>query len=68
MSQVPGQEILDVADGMICDLSQHGAEIEFRIDAVELGRADERVESGGALTSRIGAGEEVILAVMAKIP
>ena len=40
--QVPGQEILDLADGMISDPCQHRSEIEFRIQSVELGRTDER--------------------------
>ena len=30
--QIPWQQIVDFADWMICDLRQHGAEIEFRIE------------------------------------
>jgi hypothetical protein len=37
--QVPGQQITDVVDGVIGDLTEHGAQIEFRIEAVELGRS-----------------------------
>jgi len=46
--QVPGQQILYVADGMIGDLCEHGTEVEFRIESVELGRADLGVHGGGA--------------------
>ena len=35
--QVPGQKILDAADGVIGDPCQHGAEIKLRVEAVELG-------------------------------
>jgi hypothetical protein len=35
-SHIPGQQILDLADGMIGDLRQHGAQIEFRIESLSL--------------------------------
>jgi hypothetical protein len=36
-SDVPGQEFLDAADGMVCDLGQDGAVVELRIKAIKLG-------------------------------
>ena len=36
-SQVPGQKFVDAVDGVISDTFQHMAQIEFRIEAVELG-------------------------------
>ena len=33
--EVPGQQFLDAADGVIGDLGQDGAEIEFRVESVE---------------------------------
>ncbi len=35
--QIPGQKLLDLADGMISNAGKHGAEIELRIESVELG-------------------------------
>jgi hypothetical protein len=35
--QVSGQQLDDAADGVVSDLGQHRAQIEFRIEAVELG-------------------------------
>src|ERR1035441_9943963 len=55
--QVPGEEILDLPDGMIGDSAEHSAEIEFRIDPVELGRSDEGIDGSGTLTAAIGAHE-----------
>jgi hypothetical protein len=37
-SQIPRKRILDLADRVIGDLGEDGAEIELRIEAVELGR------------------------------
>jgi len=37
--EVPGQQFLDTADGMVGDLGEHGAEIELRIEAVQLCRS-----------------------------
>ena len=34
-SEVPWQELLYATDGMVCDLGQDSAEIEFRVEAVE---------------------------------
>ena len=39
-SQTPGQQILYRADGMVCDLGEHSAQVEFRIKSIELGRAN----------------------------
>ena len=37
VGQVPGQQLGDAADGVVSDLGQHRAQVEFRIEAVELG-------------------------------
>jgi hypothetical protein len=47
---------------MVGDAREHFAQVLFRVQVVEFGRADQGVEGGGALTARIGAGKEVILA------
>ena len=62
MDQVPGQQLIDAADRVVGDPGKNDAEIEFRIDAVELGRTDERVDGGGAFATGVGTGEQVVLA------
>ena len=39
---------------MVGDLGQHGAEIEFRVEPVQLRRSDQAVDGGGTLASTIG--------------
>jgi hypothetical protein len=50
---VPEQQIADAVDVVIGDLPEHSAQTEFRIEAVEFGRADQRVDGGGALAARV---------------
>ena len=38
-SEVPGQEFLDAADGVVGDLGQDGAEVEFRVKSIQFGRS-----------------------------
>ncbi len=52
---------MDAVDRMFCDAGQDGTEIEFRIESVELGAADQRVDVGGPVAARIRAREQVIL-------
>jgi len=47
---------------MPADVRQHIAQVGFRLDAVELCRADERIEHRCALAAGIGAGEQPVLA------
>jgi hypothetical protein len=61
-SEVPGQQFGDAADWVFGDLGQGRVQTELRIESVEFGRADQRIDRGGALPSRIGAGKQVILA------
>jgi hypothetical protein len=46
------------ADGVSRYLRQHGAEIEFRVQPVELGGTDERVYGSGSLAAAVGSDEE----------
>ena len=59
---VPGQEIINPIDGMIGDMCQHVTQPGFGVDTVQLARADQRVDRGGALAAAVGAGEQVIAA------
>jgi hypothetical protein len=58
--EIPGQQFADAADEMVGDAGEHDAEIEFRIEAVELGRADDRIESYRSLAARVGTGEQIV--------
>lgn len=63
-SEVPGQHFVDARDGQIGDAFQHVLQIAFRIDAVQLGRADQRVDCRGGLSAGVRAAEEIVFAVM----
>ena len=57
---VPGQEIINPIDGMIGDMRQHVTQPGFGVDTVQLGRADQRVDRGGALAAAVGAGKQIV--------
>ena len=59
--EVPWQQISDPADGMVGDAFEHQMEIEFRIETVELGASEQRVDGGGAFSAGVGSAEEVVL-------
>jgi len=63
-SEVPGQQFVDAVDRVIGDAREHVAEVGFRIDAVQLGRADQAVDRGGAVAAGIGSSKQVVLAIM----
>jgi len=46
---------------VVSDAGEDIAQISLWVEAVQLGRADQAVESGGTLTAGVGAGEEIIL-------
>ncbi len=60
----PWKQFMDAAAGMDCDGSQHGAEIEFRVDSIKLGRTDERIDRHRAFAVCIRSGRKMVLAVM----
>ena len=59
--EIPGEEFLDAVDGVIGDLFEHAAEIELRIQPVELGGSQQRVDGGGAVPAGIGSTEQEVL-------
>src|ERR1700683_2033397 len=65
---VPGQELVDAADGMVWDLRQDGAEIEFRVEAVQLRRSDQAVQGGGAFATAVRACKQVVLSSKSDSP
>ena len=54
---MPGQEVGDLPGRVIGDAGEHIGEVVLRVEAVEFGALDQRVERGGAATTGIGAGE-----------
>jgi hypothetical protein len=47
----------DAADGVVGDLAQDSAEVEFRVESVQFCRPDEAVDRSGTLATAIGAHE-----------
>src|ERR1700761_578574 len=60
--EVPGQEFLEPVHGMFCDAFEHVAQVEFRVESVELRRTEQGVDSSSTLATSVRAGEEVVLA------
>ncbi len=61
VGEMPWQQFLDAVDGMLGDAREHLAQVSFRIQAIELGRADKAVEGGGSLATSVGSRKEKIL-------
>src|ERR1700756_5780320 len=59
---VPGQEFGDAASWVVGDAGEPIGEIVLRVEAVELGALDQRVEGRGAAAAGIGAGKQIIFA------
>jgi hypothetical protein len=63
---VPRQQLIDPADGVVCDLCQDGAEIWLRrIHAVELRRSQQRVDGRSRLPTAVGSREQEVLQMLA---
>ena len=50
----PGQKLMDASDGMIGYGFEDLAQIEFRIDAVQFGRAEQSVDRSRTFSTGIG--------------
>lgn len=59
---VPRQQFVDLADGVVCDAFEHMVEIELRVEAVELGGSEQRVDGGGTFSACVRSREEEVLA------
>ena len=68
MCPEPGEQGVDLVDGMIRDAFENIGKIGLQIDAAQLCRFDDGVDTSGALSAGIGAAEEIILALMAICP
>lgn len=54
-ADVPGRQFGDALDRMVGDSLQHVAQIRLRIDPVQLGRSDQRVDGRGAVAALVRA-------------
>jgi len=52
---------------MVGDAGEHIGDIMLRVESVELGAFDQRIDRGGAAAAGIGAGKRVILAANARL-
>ena len=58
---VPGQEFVNALGGVIRQAGQHVGEPSLRVDIVELGGCDQRVDCSGAPAAFVGASEGPVL-------
>jgi hypothetical protein len=54
---VPGQEFGNTPGGVVGDTGEHVGEVVLRVETVELGAFDQRVDRSGAAAAGIGAGK-----------
>jgi hypothetical protein len=59
---IPGQHFVEAFGRVIRQTSQHVRDPSLRVDVVELGGCDQRVDRGGAAATFVGAGEGPVLA------
>jgi hypothetical protein len=45
--EVPGEQLVDAIDPVICDAGQDLMKIAFWTEPIEFGRADQRLDDGG---------------------
>ena len=57
---VPWQELCDAIDRVVGNMGQYVSEIAFRVDAVELGCTEQRVDGGGAFSAAVRASEQIV--------
>ena len=56
---LPGQELCDAVDWMVSDVGEDVSEVVLRVDPVELGCSEQRVDRGGVFSSWVRACEVV---------
>ena len=60
--EVPGQQSLKLVDRMVGDAFEDMAQVEFRVESVELRRTEQAVDGRSTLATGVRASEEVVLA------
>ena len=61
LRDVPRQKFLNAIDGMLGDALQHLAQIGFRVETVQFGRANQAIDCGSAFATGIGSREQIVL-------
>lgn len=51
---------MDAVDRMVGNSADYPKKIEFRIESVELGSANQSIDRGGAHAALIGTGKEIV--------
>src|ERR1017187_1976153 len=59
--EVPGKQLVDPVDRVLCDAGQDLAKIALRVQSVEFGGADQRVDGGSAYAAGVGPTKKVVL-------
>jgi hypothetical protein len=65
---VPRQEFVNTLGGVIRQAGQHVGEPSLRVDTVELGGGDQRVDCSGAPAAFVGASEGPVLSPKGHYP
>ena len=60
-SNIPGQQLINAVNWMIGNAHQDVAQICFRVESVQFGRADQAVHGCSTFSASIGAREQVVL-------
>ena len=60
--EVPGQQSLKLVDRMVGDALEDMAQVEFRVESVELRRTEQAVDGRSTLSTGVRSSEEVVLA------
>lgn len=60
--ELPWQQVVDALDGVVGDASEDLFEIELRVESIQLGGAEQRVDGSGAFAARVRSGEERVFA------
>ena len=59
--EVPGKQFVDPVNRVLGDAGQNLAKISFRVQTVEFGGADQRVDGGSAYAAGVGPTKKVVL-------
>jgi hypothetical protein len=65
---VPRQEFINPVHGMVGDMRQHTAQSGFRVDTVQLGRADQRVNPNCAFAATVSARKQAFRSLLQSRP
>ena len=64
----PGQQLIDPVDVMVCNALEHIAQIGLRIDAAQLGSANQRINHRRRVSSAIRAKVQIVFPANGNAP